>query len=63
MTQLSSTPEYTCWLQEIKEKITSVQVHAALAASRELIWFYWDLGESISGKFQENIWGNKVIDQ
>ncbi len=63
MTQLSSTPEYTCWLQEIKEKITRAQVHAALAASRELILFYWDLGESISGKLQENIWGNKVIDQ
>ncbi len=63
MTQLSSTPEYTLWLQEIKTKIARVQVRAALVASRELILFYWDLGESISGKLQENIWGNKVIEQ
>jgi len=63
MTQLSTMPEYTRWLQEIKEKIKRTQVRAALAASRELILFYWDLGESISRKLQENIWGNKVIDQ
>ena len=58
-TQLSSTPEYTRWLKELKEKITRVQVRAALAASRELILFYWDLGESISRKLQENSWGKK----
>jgi len=63
MTQLNSTPEYSRWLQEIKGKIRRVQVRAARAASRELILFYWDLGESISRKLQENIWGNKVVDQ
>lgn len=62
-TQLSTTPEYTHWLKELKEKITRAQVRAALAASQELILFYWDLGESISRKLHENSWGNKVIDQ
>lgn len=60
---LNSTPEYTHWLQEIKVKIKQAQVRAALAASRELILFYWDLGKSISKTLQENTWGNKVIDQ
>ncbi len=59
----SATPEYTHWLQEIKAKIKRAQIRAALAASRELILFYWDLGESISKTLQENTWGNKVIDQ
>jgi len=63
MTRLSSASEYTRWLKEIKYKIKRVQIRASLAASRELILFYWDLGESISRKLQENIWGNKVIDQ
>ena len=63
MTQLTSIPEYTRWLKEIKDKISRAQIRAALAASRELILFYWDLGESISGKLKENTWGNKVIDQ
>lgn len=58
-----ATPEYTYWLHEIKAKIKQAQVRAALAASRELILFYWDLGKSISKTLQENTWGNKVIDQ
>ncbi|NWH03679.1 PDDEXK nuclease domain-containing protein [Desulfobacter latus] len=61
--QPNATPEYTHWLQEIKAKIKQAQVRAALAASRELILFYWDLGKSISKTLQENTWGNKVIDQ
>lgn len=62
-TQPNATPEYTHWLQEIKTKIKQAQVRAALAASRELILFYWDLGKSISNTLQKNTWGNKVIDQ
>lgn len=54
---------YTSWLREIKEKIRSVQVKAALAASRELILFYWELGEDISQKLSETHWGSKIIDQ
>lgn len=40
MTQLSSTPEYSRWLQTLKEKIKQTQVRADLAASRELKRFY-----------------------
>ena len=61
--QPNATPEYTHWLQEIKAKIKRAQVRAALAANRELILFYWDLGKSISKTLQKNTWGNKVIDQ
>ncbi len=32
------------WLKELKAKIRSTQIRAALAASRELILFYWELG-------------------
>ena len=58
-----TSPEYVLWLKEIKEKISRAQIRAALAASRELILFYWDLGESLTHKLKENAWGNKVIDQ
>ena len=34
--------EYAVWLKGLKTKIRSVQVRAALAASRELILFYWE---------------------
>ena len=55
--------EYMNWLKEIKSKIRSTQVRASLAASKELILFYWDLGESISRKLKENAWGNNLIEQ
>lgn len=63
MAQLGLTPEYADWLKEIKNKIKKAQIRASLAASRELILFYWDLGASISKKIEENAWGNKVVDQ
>lgn len=59
----SLTPEYASWLKDLKAKIRSVQIKAALAASRELILFYWELGESISRKLAENNWGAKVVDK
>ena len=62
MNEFSLTPEYASWLKTLKAKIRSVQIKAALAASRELILFYWELGEDISRKLAENNWGAKVID-
>jgi DUF1016 N-terminal domain len=35
----------------------------ALAASRELILFYWDLGTMISQKQAQSQWGDKLIVQ
>lgn len=60
---LTKGSDYTAWLKSLKAKIRSAQVRAALAASRELILFYWELGESISRKLVENDWGAKVIDR
>ncbi len=61
--KISKASGYSLWLKELKEKIRSVQVRAALAANRELILFYWELGENISRKLAETNWGAKVIDQ
>ncbi len=55
--------EYIYWLKEVKSRIRSTQIKAALSANRELIIFYWGLGENISRKLAENNWGNKVIKQ
>ena len=63
MNKFPYTNEYNQWLKEIKSKIRSAQIKAALAASRELILFYWELGESISRKLAHNKRGAKVIDQ
>jgi hypothetical protein len=60
---LARGDDYGLWLKELKAKIRSTQIRAALAASRELILFYWELGGDISRKLEETNWGAKVIDQ
>ena len=60
---LAKGADYALWLKELKAKIRSTQLRAALAASRELILFYWELGGDISRKLAETDWGAKVIDQ
>lgn len=55
--------EYVVWLKDLKTKIRTVQIRAALAASRELILFYWELGGDISLKLAETDWGAGVIDK
>jgi len=63
MNNFSITPDYSAWLKEIKIKIRSTQLKAALSANSVLILFYWNLGENISKKLAENAWGTKVINQ
>lgn len=53
--------EYKLWLVELKSKIRSSQIKAAIAVNSELIAFYWELGKSISEK--ESVWGSKLIEK
>ena len=55
--------EYQAWLVTIKQRIVSVRLRMALAASRELIQFYWDLGALIAHKQAQSQWGDKLIAQ
>lgn len=54
--------EYGVFLKEIKEKILSSQVKAALAVNRELITLYWDIGTKIHLKQKSEGWGAKTIE-
>lgn len=57
----NSPQAYAVWLKELKAKIRSTQIKAALAASRELILFYWELGQEIHQKQEEAQWGSSFI--
>lgn len=61
--QPGALAEYQEWLNTIKQRIVSVRLRMALAASRELILFYWDLGAMISQKQAQSQWGDKLIAQ
>ena len=53
--------DYKRWIVEVKQKIRSTQIKAAIAVNSALIEFYWDLGRMISEK--EAVWGEKLIEQ
>lgn len=52
---------YKKWILELKDKVRSTQIKAAIVVNSTLIEFYWELGKMISEK--ENIWGNKLVEQ
>ncbi|WP_448528038.1 PDDEXK nuclease domain-containing protein [Raineya sp.] len=52
--------EYKLWINELKAKIRSTQIKAAIAVNSVLIEFYWEIGKAISEK--ENVWGSKLIE-
>ncbi|MFI5193961.1 MAG: DUF1016 N-terminal domain-containing protein [Chitinophagales bacterium] len=55
--------DYKKWLTELKSKIRSAQLKAAIAVNSTLIGFNWELGKMISEKQNETQWGDKMIDQ
>jgi predicted nuclease of restriction endonuclease-like (RecB) superfamily len=52
--------DYKTWLIELKGKIRSVQIKAAIAVNSALIDFYWELGKSINEK--QTVWGSRFLE-
>ena len=56
-------PGYTELLEDLKTRIRKAQIKAALAANRELVLLYWQIGREIIKRQREEGWGAKVIDR
>ena len=56
-------PDYKSWIGELKLKIRSTQIKAAIAVNSTLIQFYWELGKMISEKQSHTAWGGKFLEQ
>ena len=52
---------YDVFLAELKTRIRSAQVKAALAVNQELVVLYWHIGKDILYRQQTQGWGSKVI--
>ena len=63
MNELSTNTEYKEWLQELKLKIKSRQIKAALSVNSELIKLYWEIGAMIVEKQRESKWGSGFVKQ
>lgn len=56
-------PDYGRLLADIKQRVRSAQIRAGLAANRELLVLYWDIGRLIIDRQKALGWGAKVIDR
>lgn len=54
---------YDDFFRELKDRIRSTQVKAALAVNRELILLYWQIGREILQRQQDEGWGTKVVER
>lgn len=54
---------YEVFLKDLKTRIHRAQVKAALAVNKELIILYWQIGQEILARQQQEGWGAKVIDR
>lgn len=57
------TEQYKSWLKQLKDKIRTAQLKAALSVNSQLIHLYWELGEMIYEKQEKEKWGSKIIDK
>lgn len=60
--QTTDLKEYKAFFKEIKEKILTSQIKAALAVNRELINLYWEIGSKIHLKQKDEGWGAKTVE-
>lgn len=62
--ELAEKPKgYEAFIGEVKERIRSAQVRAALAVNRELVLLYWSIGRDILTRQAEQGWGARIIEQ
>lgn len=57
------TKEYKSWVTELKNRIQSSQIKAAMSVNSELLLLYWHLGLEILDKEKNKKWGTKLLDQ
>ncbi len=54
---------YGALLADLKQRVRSAQVRAALSVNRELVLLYWNIGREILRSQKAEGWGTKVIER
>ena len=55
--------DYEQFLGELKDRIRTAQLRAAISVNRELVLLYWQIGRDILARQKQHGWGAKVIDR
>ena len=61
--KIISDKNYANWLKQLKEKVRSAQLKAAVKINTELLNFYWELGKDIVEKQKDTKWGSGFLKQ
>jgi predicted nuclease of restriction endonuclease-like (RecB) superfamily len=61
--KLVRNADYSAFLKDVKQRIQSAQIKAAVRVNQELLGLYWDLGEQIIEKQREASWGDGFLEQ
>jgi predicted nuclease of restriction endonuclease-like (RecB) superfamily len=61
--QIIRNADYTAFIKDVKQRIQSAQIKAAVRVNQELLGLYWDLGEQIIEKQCEASWGDGFLEQ
>lgn len=59
---ISTTNDYRALMADLKARIRSAQIKAAVAVNTQLIALYWDIGKLIAEKQRASGWGDAVIE-
>ena len=62
MKKLQTDIQYKNWLAELKNKVRSIQIKAAIAVNKELLTFYWELGADIVLRQSITNWGDSFFE-
>lgn len=54
---------YDEFLRDLKARIRTAQIKAALAVNHELVLLYWQIGRQILARQKSEGWGTKVVEQ
>ena len=63
LTEQTSEQSYQDWLNQLKTQIRSSQQRAILAVNQELVLLYWQIGQNILQRQDQQGWGAKVVDR
>lgn len=55
--------KYAEVLRELRERIQSAQIRAAINVNRDLVLLYWQIGREILMRQQTDGWGSKVVER
>ncbi|MBI1870534.1 MAG: DUF1016 domain-containing protein [Chlamydiae bacterium] len=58
---LTSDEEYKSWLSDIKKRVRSAQIKAAISVNTELLKLYWDMGVDIVVRQKSVKWGEGLL--